>query len=256
VLGARATPERVRRAVRGCFRAAAWYYADLARTPRMRPARFIRENIDIHGFENFEAAYARGKGVIVATIHSGNPEYVAQSMSAWGYRFLALTEPLEPQALADLIQRLRSSQGQTFVEVGMAGIKASLRHLKSGGVVCIMCDRDIQHAGETISFFGCPANIPSGAVDLARHTGAAIIPAFTRRVGLDGFEAWLEPELELIRTGRVEADRIANTTRLIQRFEPHLRRVPSQWFVLEEQIWPNGNACAAQPASRAISTGR
>ena len=247
-LGPGATPAAVRAAVRGCFRAAARYYADLARTPRMTPDRFVRDNLRTHGFEHIEAASRAGKGVIVATIHYGNPEYVAQSMSAWGYRYLALIEPLRPQPLADLVQRLRSSQGQTFVEVGRAGIKAALRHLKCGGVVCIVCDRDIQHGGESVPFFGCTARIPSGAVDLARHTGATIVPAVTRRVGLDHFELYVEPPLELIRTGRVEEDRRANTAALISRFEPYLRRDPSQWFVLEERIWPQ-HAAAPRAAS-------
>ena len=240
-LGPDASRRRVRAAVRGCFHAAGKYYADLGRTPLMDPARFSRENVRDHGFEHIEQANAAGRGVIIATIHYGNPEYVAQSMSARGYHFLALTEPLEPKELADLFQRLRSSQGQTFVEVGWSGMKAALRHLKKGGVVCIVCDRDIQHSGELVSFLGEPARIPSGAVDLARHTGAAIIPAITRRVGLDCFELYVEPPLELVNTRRTEDDRRTNTAQLIQRFEKYLRRDPSQWFVLEERIWSEGD---------------
>lgn len=236
-LGRDASPARVRRAVRGCFLAAARYYADLGRTPLLDPSRFVREKLDDRGFEHIEAAYAAGKGVIVATVHYGNPEYVAQAMSARGYHFLALVEPLDPQPLAAFVQQLRASQGQTFVEVGWSGIKAALRHLKQGGVVCIMCDRDIQRSGEIVTFFGETATIPSGAVDLARHTGATIVPAVTRRVGLDCFQLLVEPPFEPVKTGRVEEDRRTNTARLIQRFEPYLRRDPSQWFVLEQRIW-------------------
>ncbi len=36
-LGPAATPARLRRAVRGCFVAAACYYTDLARTPQLDP---------------------------------------------------------------------------------------------------------------------------------------------------------------------------------------------------------------------------
>ncbi|MGH2583520.1 MAG: hypothetical protein ACRDJE_01255, partial [Dehalococcoidia bacterium] len=89
VLGPSATPSRVRAATRGCFRAAASYYADLGRTPLMDPVRFSRENLRDHDFENVVRAYDQGKGVIVASIHYGNPEYVAQAMSGRGYHFLA-----------------------------------------------------------------------------------------------------------------------------------------------------------------------
>jgi phosphatidylinositol dimannoside acyltransferase len=240
VLGPAAKPSAVRAAVRGCFRAAASYYADLGRTPLMEPCRFTRENLRVHGFEHVAKAYADGKGVIIATIHYGNPEYVAQSMSAWGYHFLALTEVLQPPALNQLFHRLRSSQGQTFVDVGWSGMKMALRHLKSGGAVCIVCDRDIQGNGERVPFFGATARIPGGAIDLARHTGAPIIPAVTRRVGTDRFLLFVEPPLELETTKRPKQDRRVNTARLIQRFEPYLRRDPSQWFVLEREIWEEG----------------
>lgn len=238
-LGPRAPQTQVRRAVRGCFRAAAYYYADLIRTPLMDPACFARTNLRTHGFEHIARAYQDGKGVIVATIHYGNPEYVSQCMSAWGYTFFALTEALEPQPLADLFQRLRSSQGQTFVPVGRSAIKEAIRHLRRGGALCIVADRDIQHAGEPVPFLGATAHIPTGAVDLARHTGAILIPAVVRRVGWDHFVLDVEPPLTLINTGHPEEDRRENTARLIRCFEPYLRRDPSQWFVLEEPIWPD-----------------
>jgi KDO2-lipid IV(A) lauroyltransferase len=229
----------VRHAVRGCFRAAAYYYADLIRTPLMDPARFARDNLQTHGFEHIARAYRDGGGVIIATIHYGNPEYVSQCMSAWGYTFFALTEPLEPQPLSDLFQRLRSSQGQTFMPVGRSAIKAAIRHLRCGGALCIVADRDIQHAGEPVLFLGSMARLPTGAVDLARHTGAVLIPAVVRRVGWDHFVLHVEPPVSLIDSGHPEADRRENTARLIRCFEPYLRRDPSQWFVLEEPIWPN-----------------
>jgi lauroyl/myristoyl acyltransferase len=246
-LGPRASEAQVRRAVRGCFRAAAYYYADLFRTPLMDPARFARENLRTRGFEHIARAYQDGKGVIIATIHYGNPEYVSQCMSAWGYTFFALTERLEPRPLADLFQRLRSSQGQTFMTVNRGAIKAAIRHLRRGGALCIVADRDIQHSGEPVPFLGATARLPTGAVDLARHTGAVLIPAVVRRVGWDHFVLEVEPPLTLINSGRPDEDRRVNTARLIRCFEPYLQRDPSQWFVLEEPIWPNAE-CGARRA--------
>jgi KDO2-lipid IV(A) lauroyltransferase len=237
VLGPAARTDDVRRAVRGCFRAAAFYYADLGRYPVMDPDRFLDRNVRTVGFEHVEQAIAAGKGVIMAAMHYGNPEYAAQAMIARGYSFFALTEPIEPQPLSDLYNGLRASQGNTFMPVSRQGLKAMIRHLRDGGVVCIMADRDIQHGGEEVTFCGGRARIPSGAVDMARHTGAALIPSVALRHGWDRFTLYTEPPLPLVRTRRPEADRRLNTERLIQRFEPLLRRHPAQWFVLEEPIW-------------------
>lgn len=236
-LGRRATAAAVRRAARGCFRAAAYYYTDLARTPLLDPDRFEREQLRDFGFEHVRAALAAGRGAIVATIHYGNPELVAQSMKARGLTFLAFTEPLEPPPLAALVQQLRSSQGLLFVPVSRSALKQAIRHLRGGGVVCIVIDRDIQHAGTPVCFFGATAELPTGAVELARHTGAALIPALTRRRGWRRFDLYVQPPLPLVVTKRPEVDSQVNAERLIGCFEPYLRRDPSQWFVLEEPIW-------------------
>jgi lauroyl/myristoyl acyltransferase len=242
VLGHAASPVAVRRVVRGCFHAAAAYYADLARTPKMRPAAFFVHNVTVSGLEHLTAAVAGGRGVIAATIHYGNPEYVGQCLSSLGISFMALVEPLDPPALAELFRRYRSSQGQQFVDADVSGIKQAIRHLRRGGLLAVLVDRDIQRRGVEVTFFGAPARIPAGAVDLALHTGAVVLPLLTRRIALDRFEAVIEPPLELVRTGDEAADRRRNTERLIQRFEPYLRRDPSQWFVLQEPIWSEDRA--------------
>lgn len=250
ILGPDTSPAAIRKAVRGCIRAACYYYADLGRYPLMDPARFLRTNVRTVGFEHVETAIQAGQGVIMAAMHYGNAEYTAQAMIGRGYNFFALTEPIEPQPLADLHTRLRASQGNTFLPVGRQGLKAVIRHLRAGGVVCIMADRDIQHGGEAVTFFGAMAHIPSGAVDLARHTGAALIPSVAYRRGWDRFTLYTEPPLTLINTGRPDADRRRNTERLIQRFEPYLRRDPAQWFVLEEPIWSEDQRWLARWTAR------
>jgi KDO2-lipid IV(A) lauroyltransferase len=257
VLGPDAHPATIRRAVRGCFRAACYYYADLGRYPLMDPARFLQNNVRTVGFEHVEHAIKARKGVIMAAMHYGNPEYTAQAMIGRGYNFYALTEPIEPLPLADLYTRLRSSQGNTFLPVGRQGLKAVIRHLRAGGVVCIMADRDIQHGGEEVMFCGARARIPSGAVDLARHTGAALIPSIAHRHGWDRFTLYTEAPITLVNTGRTDADRRLNTERLIQRFEPYLRRDPAQWFVLEEPVWSEDQRRLARwTAHRAERGGR
>jgi lauroyl/myristoyl acyltransferase len=78
VLGPEAPASRVRRCVIGCFRAATNYYADLGRTPGWSPTD--SSNTTCAGRLRARRAGHRREGVIIATIHYGNPEYVAQSV--------------------------------------------------------------------------------------------------------------------------------------------------------------------------------
>jgi phosphatidylinositol dimannoside acyltransferase len=242
VLGSRAGRGRIRRAARGCFRAAAMYYTDLARTPKMKPARFFHANLDVTGFDHLAASAASGRGCIAVSIHYGNPEYAAQSLGAMGISFMALVEPLGSPQMSALTQRYRLSQGHEFVEAGMRGTRQAIRHVRRGGTLAVLVDRDVQHNGTLLSFFGRPARIPTGAVELAMATGADLIPFFTRRTGLDRFEATLHPPLELVRTGNPRADVRTNMEALLTIFEHHLRSDPSQWFVLEEPVWQTAGA--------------
>ena len=237
VLGPQAPAADLRAAARAGFRAAAVYYVDLARTPRMRPARFTADNVHVEGYEHLSEAVAVAHGVIIATLHYGNPEFVAQSLSARGLTFMALVEPIEPPPLFALFQRQRHSQGHRFVEANRGGVKQVIRHLRAGGLVAILVDRDIQHSGSILPFFGSPACLPTGAVDLALATGASILPTVTRRRRLDQFDVVIEPPLVLKRSGDAQLDRCQNSARLIARFEPYLEKEPGQWFVLEEPVW-------------------
>lgn len=237
ILGQQACDDAILRAVRGSFRAAAWYYTDLARTPRIDPARFNACHIHDTGYEHIERAVAAGKGVVIATLHYGNPEYVSQCLPARGLRHMALVERLDPPELAALFRRYRQSHGHQSVDATVGGLKTALRHLRGGGVVAVLIDRDLYHTGVRVPFLGRTARVPTGAVDLALHTGAAIVPLITHRRGFDHFDVVVGPAFELERTGNLKADRIHNTARLIQYFEPDLRQDPSQWFMLEESIW-------------------
>lgn len=237
VLGPAAGNAAVRTAARRCFRTATWYYTDLARTPLMRPERFIKERIKIRGLEHLLEAQQAGKGVICVSIHYGSPEYTAQCLGAAGIRFMALVEPLDPPEMAALFHRYRASQGQQFEEATLAGMKRVVRHLRTGGTLSMLIDRDIQGTGIEVPFLGKPARLPVGAADLARHTGATVLPFVTRRLGPDRYSAIIGAPISLGRSGNAQQDRSCNTARLIAWFEPYLRRDPSQWFVLQEPVW-------------------
>jgi lauroyl/myristoyl acyltransferase len=242
VLGPDASEREVSRAAREVFRNIMRYYADLIRLPRLDPYRLLKQDLTIHGLENLENALAEGKGVVLVSAHYGNPELTVQAMAGLGVHAYVLTEPLQPRQLSDLTHRLRSTHGHIYRPVGMSSVKGALRHLRGGGLVAILCDRDIQKTGQLLPLCGSPARLPVGAAMLAVRTGAQVLPAFSRRRGPGRNEVWIEPPLRLERTGDEEHDVRALTEKILARFEEYLRQDPGQWTVLEP-VW--GQECVS-----------
>jgi lauroyl/myristoyl acyltransferase len=240
VMGPTAPKSELRRAARQVFRNTARYYVDLIYRPRLDTQRLYDRQLTHYGLEeNLLAPLRQGKGVVLVSGHFGNAELVIQGLLPLGVKALALTEPLEPPALSRLVHRLRSSTGHTFLPVSLSNVKATLRYLKAGGMVALMCDRDIEGRSLRVPFFGSPASMPVGAVELAMRTGAPLVPVFAHRRNGDRYEVFAEPPIELARTGDPQADLKTNVCRLLQRFEPHLRNDPGQWTVLEA-VWEDG----------------
>ena len=240
VMGPTTPKAELRRAARQVFRNIARYYADLISRPRLDVQRLYDRQLVHYGLEeNLLAPLKRGKGVVLVSGHFGDAELVIQGLLPLGVKALALTEPLEPPALSRLVHRLRSSSGHTFLPVTLSNVKATLRYLKAGGLVALMCDRDIEGRSLRVPFCGTPANMPVGAVELAMRTGAPLVPVFAHRRDGNHHDVIAEPPVELARTGHAQADLETNVRRLLESFEPHLRRDPGQWTVLEA-VWEDG----------------
>ena len=241
VLGPDADEKEVSRAAREVFRNVIRYYADLIRLPRIDPDRLLKEDLNVHGLENLQNALAQGRGVVLVSAHYGSPELTVQALAAADIYVYVLTEPLQPRQLSDLTHRLRSTHGHVYRPVSTSSVKGALRYLRQGGVVTILCDRDIQKTGQLLPLCGQPARFPLGAALLAARTGAQVVPAFNQRRGAGRAEVWIEPPLPLERTGDEEHDVRALSEKILARFEVYLRRDPGQWIVLEP-IWGRESA--------------
>jgi KDO2-lipid IV(A) lauroyltransferase len=171
----------------------------------------------------------------VATAHFGNPEIAVQVGSLLGLNVLVLAEPLRPPEFGRMMSKLRSAYGPRYEDVSFKAVANAIRHLKAGGCLAITCDRDIQGGGVPVPFFGVPAKVPTGAVELAARTGALLVPGYCRRSG-DGFDIYFEEPLALVDTGRPREDVRVNVRHLIERIEPWIRRDPGQWLPLG-RIW-------------------
>jgi len=236
-MGAGASESDVRATSRRVMRNATRYYADLVRSPRQDMRRFVEERVTVvSGLEEVRKAVAAGRGVVVVSAHYANPETVLHCATVFGIETFALTEPLQPQRLNDLVHKLRAAHGLVFRPLSLVSLREAIRRLREGGVVPLLCDRDIQNTGIVLPFFGEETRVPTGAAELALRTGALIVPMFCRRMEGNRFDIFSEPAFEPISSGNHEEDVRTNTLKITGAMERCVRQDPGQWIVLES-LW-------------------
>ena len=244
-----APKRKVRRAARAVFRNVAYYYADLAQLPQMDINQFFRERLKYTGIEEYiRPQLAAGRGVVMLSAHVGCSEMAGQALIPLGIPCFAVTEPVKPERLARMLNEVRMSKGVVFMPVGVPAVKRIVRILRSGGTVALMGDRDIHGPKMLLPFFGEETWLPTGPVEVALRTGAAIVPSFSARRGRYVIDAVAEEPIEIERTDDFQADVKTAMLEFIKRMEARLRAEPEQWLVFE-RLWDAGEA-AGEPAKQ------
>jgi KDO2-lipid IV(A) lauroyltransferase len=219
-----------RRILRGEFTSLGRQLAEVCLFPS-----YTRENVTkivvYDGFENFERAEARGKGVIYLTAHLGGWELSAFSHSIQGHPLHVVMRSMDNPFLDRFITHLRTMHGNRAVDKDNF-VRGLLSAMKAGETVGILMDTNMTPPqGVFVDFFGIPACTASGLARIALRTDAAVVPGFTiwdRE--LRKYRLRFDPALDLIRTGDEEADIVANTALFTKVIEQYVRRYPDQWL--------------------------
>lgn len=183
------------------------------------------------GFENFEAAERRGKGVLFLTGHFGGWEIGSFFHSLQGHPMKIVVRPLDNPYVDALVTKYRTLHGNTTVDKQefARGLLAAMRGNQTVGI--LMDTNMTPPQGVFVPFFGTLACTASGVARVALHTGAAVVPAFTIwDPELRKYRVEFDPPLTLVNTGDVEADAIANTALFNRVFEGYVRKYPDQWL--------------------------
>ena len=148
----------------------------------------------------------------------------------------AVAEELEPAELFEWFKKKRESIGIKIEPLDAHAGTVLLQTLRDGGVVGLLCDRDLQDNGVEVDFMGERVTIPAGPATLALRTGATLVcAACYSGPGRDHF-AVITPPIPAQRTGRLRDD-VARVTQLIaQDLEGLIRRAPEQWHVLQPRF--------------------
>ncbi|HEV3510878.1 MAG TPA: lysophospholipid acyltransferase family protein [Candidatus Sulfotelmatobacter sp.] len=219
-----------RRILRGEFTSLGRQLAELCQFPK-----YTAENVDevvvYDGLENYERAYGRGKGVLFLTAHFGAWELSAFAHSLHGHWVNIVMRPMDNEYLDRMLQSYRTMHGNKVVPKDDF-VRGLLAAMKCGETVGILMDTNMTPPqGVFVDFFGIAACTASGLARIALRTDAAVVPGFTIwDETLGKYRLRFDPALELIRTGNLEADIVANTQMFTKVIEDYVRKYPEQWL--------------------------
>src|SRR6201988_5238604 len=229
-----------RRILRGVFTSLGRQLAELCQFPRYT-AQNVDDVVVYDGLENYERAYARGKGVLFLTAHFGGWELSAFAHSLHGHWLHVVMRPMDNQYLDRLLQHYRTIHGNKTVAKDDF-VRGLLAAMKAGETVGILMDTNMTPPqGIFVDFFGIPACTASGLARIALRTDAAVVPTFTIwDVALGKYRLRFDPAVELVRTGDLEADIKANTQKFTTVIEEYVRKYP------EHCVWLH-RRCKTRP---------
>ncbi|TPW19764.1 MAG: Lauroyl/myristoyl acyltransferase, partial [Elusimicrobia bacterium] len=202
-------------------------------------ARYAAANSRISGLEHWEAARAKGKGVLIVSLHLGWWEMQAAAGGLGGMALTVVTKAVKPAWLHDLLTARRLSTG-VKAALHPGSMPSIMRALRKGEAVAFMNDQYARPPmGLKVRFFGVEVETLSAVGPLSKRTGAAIITATSYR-DLDGItRVFLSPELDL---GPALEDPVRATQALAAVVEGNVRRHPEQWLWLHRRfknvVWP------------------
>ncbi len=206
---------------------------EILRARAVRTLADLDKFLVVHGYENFEKATAKRKGVIFLTCHLGAFDLQITVMSLHGLKPNIIGTPLKDDRLNELLFDYRNAHGAVAIERGKETMRL-IKALLTGGSVAILIDQYSIVNSWFVDFFGFPAATPVGAAILALKTGAAIVPTYIYlEKGLQHMH--ILPEIPLVKSGDEERDMILNTQNYTRFIEEQVRKHPEQWVWMHER---------------------
>ncbi|WP_374773149.1 phosphatidylinositol mannoside acyltransferase [Streptomyces sp. NBC_01310] len=232
-----AGPERLRELSKAGMRSYMRYWMESFRLPTMDPRRFSTD-VEFKDEHLLREAIASGRGVIVALPHLANWDLAgAWAIGHIGVPFTTVAERLKPETLYDRFVAYRESLGmEVLPHSGGAAFGTLARRLRSGGLVCLVADRDLSASGVEVDFFGSTARMPAGPALLAQQTGAVLLPATLHYGDTPKLYGRIHPEVDVPKTGTRTEKTTLMTQALADAFAWGIAEHPEDWHMLQ-RLW-------------------
>ncbi len=241
VYGRDLTRNELNSKVHATFESYARYYYDSFRLTGMS-VKEVADGFTVDGIEHIEAAMDQDEvGPVLALPHLGGWEWAAfwiTRVRNWG--LAAVVEQLEPPELFEWFLEFRTSLGMNIIPLSPTAADEVAMAAANKEIVCLLCDRDLTHAGPEVEFFGETTSLPAGPAVMALRGGCRVLPTavyFTEQ----GVHGVVRPPIEIKRAGgatSIRDDVVRFTQVLATELEGLISRAPEQWHLLQPN-WPS-----------------
>jgi KDO2-lipid IV(A) lauroyltransferase len=184
--------------------------------------------VDIVGEEHLRQAYQRGRGVLILTGHFGYWEIHGLATALHMRPIGVLARPLDNPYLHAMLERIRTSTGNTVI-YRQGALRKMLRELGQNEGVAILIDQHLHSDTVSVDFFGRRAATTSALAALAIRTGASVIPSFSMPLPSGRYRLVYERPVTL--PPEDAPDAVATLTqRCTDVLEMYVRRDPHLWL--------------------------
>ena len=223
-------PAERRRLVRACFRHFGAALCDAISSTRFDAVEICR-HFTLEGWENLEAAEARGKGIFVLSAHVGFWELVSPVIGLYRGPMAIVIRPADNPWLDRELRALRERFGNsTLPKRGAA--RRMIETLREAGRVGILVDQRVQEReGIPVPFFGRPALTSPILARLSLRTGAAVVPVAVYPEPDGRYRFVAKPALLPPEDGTDDEETAAALTRrYLETAEEDIRAHPEMWL--------------------------
>jgi phosphatidylinositol dimannoside acyltransferase len=212
------------------------YWLEVFRLPVIPPEEILGRMRCVGEEETAFRNMAAGRGVIFALPHMGNWEHAGAWIVLRGAgKFTTVAERLRQQAVYERFVAFRESLGMEVLphSGGASRFGVLAQRLRAGGLVCLLCERDLTGSGIEVELFGEPARMMGGPAALAIHTGAALMPVTLWYSG-PYWCAHIHPEIPVPADGDQGEKVTVMTQELARIFEAAIAEHPEDWHMLQK----------------------
>jgi KDO2-lipid IV(A) lauroyltransferase len=232
-----ADAERLRELSKAGMRSYMRYWMESFRLPTWSSER-VERNVFIHDVHRLTDGLAAGRGVVLALPHLANWDLAGVWVTrALGVPFTTVAERLRPESLYDRFVAYRESLGmEVLPHSGGAAFGTLARRLRSGGLVCLVADRDLSASGVEVKYFGETARMPAGPALLAQQTGALLLPVTLWYGEEPVMHGRVHAAVDVPETGTRAEKTSSMTQALADAFATGIAEHPEDWHMLQ-RLW-------------------